>query len=269
MGPKASLSGMTEEAVGTRRTEVFRLSSAGGALAAFIWRSSGLAYRPSDGRDRSWGTEKGMSGVQDGYGTVVWAGVDERWFEAINNFAQQTPWLHDPARLYADYGVVLFAGLLLWAWWRARASGDASRMAAALWAPMGTLIAVGVNQFIGAAVAEPRPYAVLPGALVLVSRSTDYSFPSDHAVMAGAVAVGVLLVDRRLGGLAVAMAVLMASTRVYVGAHFPADVAAGVLVGVVVCLLSYLPVRSLLRWLVLNLERTRIRVLLTGAEVSL
>lgn len=201
-------------------------------------------------------------------GTVVWASADERWFRAVNRFAEHTPWLHTPARLYAEYGVVLFAGLLLWSWWRARAAGDPRRMAAALWAPVGMLIAVGLNQLIGAAVAEPRPYAVLPHVLVLVSRSTDYSFPSDHAVMAGAVAAGVLLAGRRLGVLAVAMAVLMALARVYVGAHFPLDVTAGLVVGAVVCLATYLLVGPLLRWLVLALERTPLRVLLTGAEAA-
>jgi membrane-associated phospholipid phosphatase len=201
-------------------------------------------------------------------GTVVWTGPDEHWFRAVNRFAQHTPWLHTPARLYAEYGVVLFAGLLLWSWWRARAAGDPRRMAAALWAPVGMLVAVGLNQLIGAAVAEPRPYAVLPHVLVLVSRSTDYSFPSDHAVMAGAVAAGVLLADRRLGALAVAMAVLMALARVYVGAHFPLDVTAGLLVGAGVCLVSYLLVAPLLRWLVVVLERTPVRVLLTGTEAT-
>lgn len=201
-------------------------------------------------------------------GTVVWASADERWFHAVNRFAAHTPWLHTPARLYAEYGVVLFAGLLLWSWWRARAAGDPRRMAAALWAPVGMLIAVGLNQLIGSAVAEPRPYTVLPHTLVLVSRSTDYSFPSDHAVMAGAVAAGVLLAGRRLGVLAVAMAVLMALARVYVGAHFPLDVTAGLIVGAGVCLVTYLLVGPLLRWLVLALERTPLRVLLTGAEAA-
>jgi undecaprenyl-diphosphatase len=201
-------------------------------------------------------------------GAVVWAGADECWFRAVNRIAQHTPWLHAPARLYAEYGVVLFAGLLLWSWWRARDAGDPRRMAAALWAPVGALIALGVNQSIGAAVAEPRPYAVLPHALVLVARSTDYSFPSDHAVMAGAVAAGVLLADRRLGVLAVLMAAAMALTRVYVGAHFPLDVTAGLIVGAGVCLVCCLLVRPLLRWLVVTLERTPLRRLLTGAEAS-
>ena len=57
------------------------------------------------------------------------------------------------------------------------------------------------------------------------------------AVMAGAVTVGVLLANRRLGLVTAALAVLMAVTRVYVGAHFPLDVAepAPPRVGHVIC----------------------------------
>lgn len=38
---------------------------------------------------------------------------DRSWFLHVNELARDTPWLHAPARGYASYGVVLFAGLLL------------------------------------------------------------------------------------------------------------------------------------------------------------
>ena len=201
-------------------------------------------------------------------GSVVWAHVDESWFRAVNDFARSTGWLHAPARMYAEYGVFLFAGLLLASWWLARRSGDLDRVAAALWAPVGALIALGVNQLIAGSVAEPRPYVVLPHVLVLVSRSTDYSFPSDHAVMAGAVAVGVLLAGRTLGWVAVVLAFLMAVTRVYVGAHFPLDVAAGLAFGALVALVSYLAVRPLLSRLLTALAQSPARPLLTAEPAS-
>lgn len=174
-----------------------------------------------------------------GDGGVLWGAAQDGWFREVNHLARVTPWLHTPARLYAEYGVAVFAGLLLLSWWLARRDGDLARVAAALWAPVGALVALGINQLLVAAIAEPRPYSVLPHALVLVSRSSDYAFPSDHAVMAGAVAAGVLLARRRLGLVVTALAVLMAATRVYVGAHFPLDVVAGLLVGALVALVSY------------------------------
>lgn len=197
-------------------------------------------------------------------GSVVLGAVQKGWFEAINRLARDTVWLHAPAQAYAKYGVVLFAGLLLLAWWSARKSGDLARVAASLWAPVAMLVALGVNQFLVAAFSEPRPYTVLPNSLVLVSRSPDFSFPSDHAVMAGAVAVGVLLVHRQLGLLATGLGVLMAFARVYVGAHWPLDVVAGLLVGGAISWASYVAVRALAQRLVMALADTRLRVLLTS-----
>jgi undecaprenyl-diphosphatase len=101
---------------------------------------------------------------------------------------------------------------------------------------------------------------------MLVARSTDYSFPSDHAVMAGAVTAGILLAHRTLGLVAAALALLMAATRVYVGAHFPLDVVAGLAVGALVALVSSALAQPLVRRLVDVGSRTPLRVLLTASR---
>lgn len=198
-------------------------------------------------------------------GTVIWAGAQEEWFRAINHLARATPWLHTPARLFAEYGVGVFAALLLASWWWARRDGDLRQVTASLWAPVGALVALGLNQVLVVTFAEPRPYDVLPHALTLASRSTDPSFPSDHAVMAGAVAAGVLLTHRRLGVVTAALALVMAFARVYIGAHFPLDVAVGLLVGTAVSIACYLVARPAGVRLVELLAGTPARPLLTAA----
>ncbi len=186
-------------------------------------------------------------------------------FEQINAFARATPWLHAAARLYAGLGVIVFAALLLAGWWIARRTAVVSRVAAAIAAGGATVIAVAVNQPLVHAVNEARPYTTLPHILVLASRSPDASFPSDHATMAGAVAVGLWIVHRRLGIVAAMAAVLMAFTRVYIAAHYPADVAAGLLLGGVVAALTWLLVRHPLTRLVSSVAGTRLRPALVAA----
>jgi undecaprenyl-diphosphatase len=73
------------------------------------------------------------------------------------------------------------------------------------------------------------PYAVEPESLL------DWSaFPSDHAAMFMAIAVGLIFVNRRIGWFLVAYALLVILLpRIYVGAHHPTDILAGAAIGIV------------------------------------
>ena len=168
--------------------------------------------------------------------------LDDRLLLAANQLARATAPLHPLVVGFAKYGVALFALLLLLALASVRRSPD-RRLAAAAWAGAATVLAVAVNQPIGHLFQERRPYAVHPHLLVLATRTSDFSFPSDHAVMAGAAAAGLLLVSRRLGLVAVAAALLMAFSRVYIAAHYPWDVVAGLALGTAVSLLGWLLLR--------------------------
>jgi undecaprenyl-diphosphatase len=179
-------------------------------------------------------------------------------FLRINNLAASTPWLNPVLAGYARDGLLVFAALMLVGWWVARRRQDRRAMAAALWTPLGMLLALGVNQLLVEIVGRARPYAVLPDILVLADRSTDPSFPSDHAVVAGAVTAGLLLVSWRLGLVAGVAALLMAFSRVYIAAHYPLDVLAGLVVGAAITLGGWLLARPLLTAALARLERTRL-----------
>ena len=57
----------------------------------------------------------------------MWPSMQGDWFKQVNRFAANTPGLHVPMRLYAQYGVVVFAGILLLGWWWARRDSTRTR----------------------------------------------------------------------------------------------------------------------------------------------
>jgi membrane-associated phospholipid phosphatase len=190
-------------------------------------------------------------------------GLDRHWFLAVNGFARRTPLLHPIMTAYATYAIVVFAVLLLFGWQIARRDGRPDVMGTALWAPLGALAAVAINQVIVGHVAEPRAYSGLGHILMLTHRSNDFSLPSDHAVMAGAVAAGLWLLNRRLGLIATGAGLVMAFARVYIGTHDPGDVAAGLILGANITLAGYALQDPGLTRIVTRLGAAPLRPLLT------
>lgn len=155
----------------------------------------------------------------------------EQW---INGPAGSIPPLDAVMKVAADGAEIIFLALVA-AWFLIglvrRQYRDRYGSVAAVLAAGGALA---VNQVIALVWARPRPFTAHPSVHVLLSRSTDPSFPSDHAAAAFAIATVAVLVRPRLGVAAVVLAFLVAYARVYVGAHYPGDVLGGAVVGIIV-----------------------------------
>src|SRR3954447_5986917 len=192
--------------------------------------------------------------------------MDSDVFRWINRLAKRTGWAHAVFRANAGYGIALFAVVLVIAYLDGRHHADLTAVAGTVWAAVAAMVALGVGQFIGRAVGRARPYEAMSNVHLLVDKTTDFSFPSDHATVAGAVAVGLLFANRRWGIVAVALAVLMAFTRVYVGAHYPADVLAGLTLGGLVAALGWFAIVPLLRRAADWAATTPARPLVTSAR---
>lgn len=89
-------------------------------------------------------------------------------------------------------------------------------------------------------VARPRPCWRHPEVPLLIANPTDYSFPSGHAMSSFAAAMGVFMWKRRTGLIALLGAILMSATRLYFYVHYPTDILAGMLIGIVLGILAYL-----------------------------
>ncbi|WP_430377509.1 phosphatase PAP2 family protein [Streptomyces sp. B1-3] len=172
--------------------------------------------------------------------------VDGTEYLDVVRLARHAPaWLDGAVSFWSTYGLAVFAVLAVVGWWFARRGGDAAAVRA-LAAPVVVVMAYGVDALIKLAVREDRPCQSLRvQTLETCPAPGDWSFPSNHAAIAAAAAVALLFVSRRLGAIAAIAALAMAVSRVWVGAHYPHDVVAGVLVGGLVALAAMLMLR---RW---------------------
>ncbi|RKT11126.1 undecaprenyl-diphosphatase [Streptomyces sp. 1114.5] len=164
------------------------------------------------------------------------SGIDGSLYTQVNKWAEAAPhWLDEVIKVWSAIGLGLFALFMLWAWWRARGA-DSTVMARVLASPVIVVVAYAANSVLKGIVEELRPCAQIPGSVSLETcpATGDWSFPSNHSVIAFAAAASLWFVNRRLGWIAGLFAVLMAASRVWVGVHYPHDVAAGALVGVLV-----------------------------------
>jgi undecaprenyl-diphosphatase len=82
-------------------------------------------------------------------------------------------------------------------------------------------------------VARPRPFVALTNVILLGPMAKSYSFPSAHATQAFMMAA--MLAGRfKKYILFYSLAALVAFSRIYVGVHYPSDVLAGAVIGIVV-----------------------------------
>jgi undecaprenyl-diphosphatase len=193
---------------------------------------------------------------------------DSHDFRIVNDFARDTSWLHGFMEFVARDGIFLLGLALLAGWWLGRRGKSPRQVAIAVWSALAAIAAVALVQPIASATDEKRPFVVLPHVLQLISHANDAGFPSDHATAAGAVAAGLFFVSWRLGLVTLLWSLIVAFSRVYVGVHFPQDVAAGLALGAVVAVLGVFVVVPLLTRIAEWLVKTPLRPLIVAAPVS-
>ncbi len=152
--------------------------------------------------------------------------VDYSLFRAINGLAGRSRTLDEIMIGFAKYSPIVFAAVLvaLWLTWNYR------NQLGALVAGISALVALGLGQLVGMALPRERPYLTHPVAL-LITHSPDTSFPSDHTTLAFAIAMVIVLFNRRLGLALLLFGAVVAYARVFVGAHYTGDVVGGAVLG--------------------------------------
>src|SRR4051794_28786734 len=190
---------------------------------------------------------------------------DSRLFHWANTLAARHDAFEDPLKAYVQASEIVFAlgvvALFLFF--------SVARRRAAVAAGLSAGLALVVAHFLASAIDRNRPFVDHPKAHLLMAHGTDPGFPSDHATGAFAIAFALVLRDRTSGIIALVLAFVLSFGRVALGVHYPSDVFAGAVLGLLAALVLWVrPLRDrvdrLADWVGKLLDPWLLRLRLTG-----
>ncbi len=179
--------------------------------------------------------------------------MNEILFREINNWAGQNYYLDRFMIFSSDWLgyfliLLLITPLLLTFFIRNNLISSWARFVLLKWTYYKEMVVVAlmsalVSRFVFAAAIRlfyyhPRPFLVLHNFNLLIARDMESSFPSGHASFYFALATGVYLYNKKAGLIYLVLASLMGFARVFVGVHWPLDILAGAVLGILTAVLT-------------------------------
>jgi undecaprenyl-diphosphatase len=125
-----------------------------------------------------------------------------------------------------EFGLIWFGGL-----WVMKRSDLAACVLVAI------LLEIIIITFMKEAIMRPRPFDNITSFGWLYGQDS-WSFPSGHAAGAFTLATVIGLKVRKMLPVVMVLALLVAFSRIYIGVHYPLDVMAGSLLGILIGLLA-------------------------------
>lgn len=157
-------------------------------------------------------------------------GLNKEIFSFFNNLTGNNTILDGIWIFLAQYAIFIFGLVLIYL-----LRNDRRLFFKAAFSALTTVVIVALAKKI---FFFPRPFAQ-EGVKLLISHIADSAFPSKHTAVAFVLALGVFLEKKRLGIWLLVLALLIGLSRIVVGAHYPADILAGMLIGICVSFLTH------------------------------
>lgn len=154
--------------------------------------------------------------------------------KAINGLAGKSPALDALMIWISAVGVPILVLAVALQWWRKTDRSQVRHVIVA--AGFSFIFGLSLNQLILLFVQRLRPYDAGISHL-LIARSADPSFPSDHATATTAIAAAFLLHGMRRTGLVfLGAAIVVMISRIYIGTHYASDVLGGAITALIAAL---------------------------------
>lgn len=161
---------------------------------------------------------------------------DYRLFEYFNGFAGRSGWGDFLIVFVGQYLVYFVAAGLIIYWFLARDPWSVRKRLTLAFVSFFIARFV-IVEIIRALYHRPRPFLSY-NVTELIQKGNEASFPSGHAAALFAIAASLYFYNKRLAGWLFAAAAVISIARVMAGVHYPSDILAGALIGVVTAWLA-------------------------------
>ncbi|EQB38347.1 hypothetical protein M948_07140 [Virgibacillus sp. CM-4] len=161
--------------------------------------------------------------------------INHSLFRFINNLGKQFPSL-DPIIIFiAEYLAFILAFGVIIIWFTRHRQHRRMIMSA--------LIAFFLAEILGVIASSVhfnnQPFCELTNVNQLITHEVDNSFPSDHTILFFSFCLTFWLFQRKGGWMWISLAIGVGISRIWVGVHYPFDVAAGIILSTFAAMIAF------------------------------
>lgn len=154
-------------------------------------------------------------------------------FRIINDLGKEYTNLNSSFVFIAEYTVYFLALSVLLFWF----TRDYKNRIMIVSASVTFIISEIIGKIAGKFHSNCQPFAELPNVNQLIEKAVDNSFPSDHTILFFSFCITFWLFNKRGGFLWFLLAVIVGISRIWVGVHYPADVAVGAIISITIAII--------------------------------
>lgn len=156
-------------------------------------------------------------------------------FRLINDLGKQYTYLNPVFVFIAEYLVYVLALAVAIYWF----TNNRTHKLMVISGIMAFIIAEALGKAAGMLHYNEQPFAVLSNVNQLIEKAVNNSFPSDHTILFFSFCTVFWLFKRTWGWIWMVIAFVVGISRIWVGVHYPADVAVGILISMISALIAY------------------------------
>ena len=170
--------------------------------------------------------------------------LDNQIFHIINSLASKSQIL-DLFGIFCAKYLIFILFIIYFIWWiflsRTKPSENWPMLGKRKWLDLFSVIlavalAILINYLLSFAHFRARPFISSSVINLIGNPFSVKSFPSDHTAVVFALALAVWFYNKKLGYIFLVSAVFVGIARIFTGVHYPADIIAGSLVGLLAAL---------------------------------